>query len=396
MALMPVQFLCRCRKDSTLILVTITTLSKQPVVVSAHAVNGLTTPGELSDFEDSYDGLHLPARAYKRALPGTSRQRWMLDIKLHCSQLMQSLQAASAINEAGVWEGQQEDESLRLELQETCLKMQRMLTPANDTIQNIALAHHLEAALQYAVCNDLAKHVPTQNTITYDSLAAKASVDQTQCRRLLRLLISHGVFREPIYDHVAHTPASMSLLDPNVRAWAEYQTTDSMKSSTCLAEALTKWPGSPHQHETAFNLAHDTDLPMYKYFNRAPGKMERFRKAMAGMAHNPALSTSHALAGYPWRDLKHGASIVDIGGGNGHVYSALIQSFPSFKMTVQDIGVAADHVKDGIDFAKYDFFTSYPVRGANVYFMRQLLEDWADENAIRILQNQTSAMGPYS
>ena len=328
----------------------------------------------------------------------------ILDVKLQFSRLQQSMTAASLLDDQGHWSGLNENEALRLELYDMALKLQLMLTRPFDTIQAVAQAHHCEAALRYAVNNNLAQHVPTSGSISYSELATKASVDSNQCRRLLRLLASNQVFAEIFPDRVAHTPASLQLLDPDICAWVAYQTEDSFRSSAHLSEALNKWPGSENKSQTAYSLAHDTDLPMFEHMVEV-GKIERFRKAMKGQANQPHLSIDHVFAGYDWDKIVHPMSdhdasrkplIVDVGGGVGHIASAISNTFPSFDVRVQDYGVTESYSTDGIDFTQYNFFQPQPIKGADVYFMRQIFHDWSDEYAVHILRNQVAAMGPHS
>lgn len=42
------------------------------------------------------------------------------------------------------------------------------------------------------------------------------------------------------------------------------------------------------------------------------------------------------FAVYPWGSLPADATIVDVGGGNGHAMLDLLKAFPSFKAIVQD------------------------------------------------------------
>jgi 6-hydroxytryprostatin B O-methyltransferase len=276
-----------------------------------------------------------------------------------------------------------------------------MLTHPIDTIQMVAQTHHAEAALRCAVENRIAEHIPGNGSISYADLAVKASVDEDQTRRILRLLISQHIFSETSTGLLSHSPASLQLLDPGMRAWILYQTEDSLKASTHLSEALAKWPASSHKSETAYNLAHETELSMFEHMSQN-GRIGRFREAMSGNAKQPSFDTQHAVVGYPWQDLVDSqpegqrALVVDVGGGIGHVASAISSSFPALDVHVQDYGVTQPSIKDDIHFSHYDFFTSQPIQGASVYFLRQILHDWSDEYAIQILRNQIAAMGSHS
>lgn len=48
------------------------------------------------------------------------------------------------------------------------------------------------------------------------------------------------------------------------------------------------------------------------------------------------------------------------------------------------------------DFVAIDFFQESPVKGAEIYFLRHVIHDWPDKEAICILQNCASAMTQMS
>ena len=49
-----------------------------------------------------------------------------------------------------------------------------------------------------------------------------------------------------------------------------------------------------------------------------------------------------------------------------------------------------------VSFQGHDFFKPQPIQGADVYFLKNVLHDWSDPYAIRILQQLTPAMKPSS
>lgn len=51
---------------------------------------------------------------------------------------------------------------------------------------------------------------------------------------------------------------------------------------------------------------------------------------------------------------------------------------------------------DRVSFMAHDFFTSQPVKGADVFFLRKILHDWSDDYALKILQQITPVMKPGS
>lgn len=84
---------------------------------------------------------------------------------------------------------------------------------------------------------------------------------------------------------------------------------------------------------------------------------------------------------------------VDVGGGSGHISRAVLAKYPSLhgKIAVEDrpdYGTVsrADFAKDGIQMVPHDFFTPQPLKGAKVYYMRNILHDWPTDKCKIILE----------
>lgn len=45
---------------------------------------------------------------------------------------------------------------------------------------------------------------------------------------------------------------------------------------------------------------------------------------------------------YPWGDLAQGATICDVGGGNGHLTAEVVKAFPGLRLVVQDLPVTKE------------------------------------------------------
>jgi hypothetical protein len=93
--------------------------------------------------------------------------------------------------------------------------------------------------------------------------------------------------------------------------------------------------------------------------------------------------------------------LVDIGGGVGHDVIALQQRLPDLRgqYIVQDISVVVDSITSlppGISAQKHDFFSPQPVKNAKSYYLSNILHDWPDKQARKILQHITDAMGEDS
>lgn len=100
------------------------------------------------------------------------------------------------------------------------------------------------------------------------------------------------------------------------------------------------------------------------------------------------------------KDAKPGrALVVDMGGGKGHdlaKFSMAHPDAPKESLILQDLPEILKGVKpiESISVQPHDFFQPQPVKGARAYFMHNVLHDWTDPEAIRILKNIAEAMEP--
>jgi hypothetical protein len=124
------------------------------------------------------------------------------------------------------------------------------------------------------------------------------------------------------------------------------------------------------------------------------------------------MSLSQKATGVPWFETypvtenlivksPSDTLLVDIGGGLGHDLIALKDRFPDLpgKLILQELAVVINDVKDlpiGIEAMAHDFFKPQQVKNAKAYYLRHVLHDWPDKQAVLILESIRGAMGPES
>lgn len=114
---------------------------------------------------------------------------------------------------------------------------------------------------------------------------------------------------------------------------------------------------------------------------------------------------------FPWAELGPGATIVDVGGGVGGFDLQLAKLYPNLRFVIQDRPQVVEYgealwrtdypsaLQAGrVKFMHHDFFAAAgnPVRGADVYWMRYIMHDWADDAAVALLKGVAAAMSPTS
>lgn len=130
-----------------------------------------------------------------------------------------------------------------------------------------------------------------------------------------------------------------------------------------------------------------------------PQREKRFANSMTWLSNGPGYELSHVVDSFNWANFENG-TVVDLGGSYGQASCSIAAKFPSLEFVVQDLpGVVKEgraklisKMSDRIAFMNHDFFTEQPINGASVYFMRQILHDWSDSYAIRILKALVPAL----
>jgi hypothetical protein len=105
--------------------------------------------------------------------------------------------------------------------------------------------------------------------------------------------------------------------------------------------------------------------------------------------------------GDPNTEHKQRMLFVDVGGGYGHQSRETLKRFPGLqgRVVLQDThGAAIDSAKsiEGLKVVHHDFTKAQPVKGARVYYLRNILHDWPDQTCHTILSQLKDVLAPDS
>lgn len=221
-------------------------------------------------------------------------------------------------------------------------------------------------------------------------LAARTSSDPTALARLLRVLVDLGLL-EVAGDRFAATSRGEVLRvghPTDVRSLALMQT---------VIPKLTAWrhlADAVRRGEPVFEKLHG--MSSWAWLAANPAEEAVFNAAMARRA---ALQVAAIRAAY---DLATTRQVVDVGGGNGAVVAGLLAEEPLLSAVVADrpdVAAAATAALTSAGLggrargAPADFFVSVP-SGGDLYVLSNVLHDWDDAEAIRILGTVHAAMRP--
>ena len=227
---------------------------------------------------------------------------------------------------------------------------------------------------------------------TADELATGLGVQPEPLARLLRALSSYGVFAEDGSGRFAHTEMSRLLQE---------DAPDSLRYIALWCTEPWTWQAWPHLTDavrsgrSVFPDVFGAEFFPYLH-ERAADSARVFDKAMTQSSRQSAAD----VAGFV--DLAGATSVVDIGGGQGHVLAALLERHPELHGTLLDLPAvvanADPRLREGGAFSARagiiagDCRTAVPVQ-ADLYIIKNVLE-WDDESTRRTLRNIVEAARP--
>jgi SAM-dependent methyltransferase len=141
---------------------------------------------------------------------------------------------------------------------------------------------------------------------------------------------------------------------------------------------------------------HTFGISFFDYLELNQRVRQRFHKSMALRLQKEAQAVVEAY------DFSSHQLVVDVGGGNGALISAILKANPHLKGIVMDMASVADDffvvtkqnkVSDRCGFREGDFFKEV-TPGGDLYLLSYVIHDWADEQAIQILKNCRQAIAP--
>jgi len=201
--------------------------------------------------------------------------------------------------------------------------------------------------------------------------------------RVMRLCSSVGLFTEDATGRFGATPLSEVLTSDavgSVKVLAEEMGGTWMQSWMRLSEALKT--GEP-QMRPLFGM------DWWDYLKANPKEMERFAEAMKSNSLNSLRGVLEHC------DFAQTRTVVDVGGGLGHLAVALLERYPHLHGILVDLpDVVAmararlspmSGIASRLECVGTDMFVSVP--RADTYVLKHIIHDWDDDRCVRLLRN---------
>lgn len=255
----------------------------------------------------------------------------------------------------------------------TTASTQARQAPPHELIWEVAQAIVVSRSLHVVADLGVADHVGDE-PVSAEHLAAACGAEADALERVLRLLAAHGIF-EAATGGYRHTLCSSLLRSDHPMSM----------------RAFARLNGLPVFSATFAELGHSvrTGLPalelvapkgLWPYLQEHPEEAMVFEQAMTAKAH---ADVAGVLSAY---DFSPHRRIADVGGGHAHLIEAILRTYHDITGVLFELPHVANEVEPSsrLEVVAGDFFTD-PLPSCDAYLLMNILHDWDDEDASRIL-----------
>jgi SAM-dependent methyltransferase len=243
--------------------------------------------------------------------------------------------------------------------------------------------------IHVAVTLRIAEHLAAGVT-EIDRLAAAAGCDAGVLHSVLSYLAGKGVFDEPVTGRFALNAAARGLLDPSLRLCLDLDGLGGRFApawGTLLPYVRTGKPA----YEQLFGR------PFWEDLDAHPGLAAAFDDLIGPAGHGAPNAEFEITGG--WEPVR---TVIDVGGGTGAMLAELLRIRPHLRGILVDLPrtvarstpiFEAAGVAGRVTTAGQSFFDPLPA-GADLYLLRNVLNDWPDPEATAILSRCGEAARP--
>jgi hypothetical protein len=255
----------------------------------------------------------------------------------------------------------------------------RRRTPAGKLLEMIAM-RHVPQALHVVAVLGVADQLAS-GPRSAEELALATGSHAPTLYRVLRTLVAAGVFAEDAKGRFRLTGVGRRLRSDSA---------DSVRDASIFLSGESELEGllveCVRSGKTAVELASGTTHWIDYY--RQPARAAVFNAAMTALAN---AHFSGVVDAYDFRSIRQ---VVDVGGGHGRLISMILTAHPKMRGVLFDLphafeggrrALAEAGLADRCEVRSGDFFQSVP-GGGDAYILSRVIHDWADDQAIAILQ----------
>ncbi|MGO4616380.1 methyltransferase [Nocardia sp. 2YAB30] len=266
----------------------------------------------------------------------------------------------------------------------------RKLVPGHIALMELIAAGWITQAIHAAAALGIADRLAAGPQSSAE-LAAAVGADEDALRRLLRLLISHGIFSQRRDGRYALTPMARAL-----RRDADVSLRDAVLFFGSPGHR-NHWSHLVDAVRTGKPVGEELDgMPFFDYVQSDRELGELFDRAMTSIS---TLAMEPLFAAY---DFGRYETIVDVGGGEGTLLTEILRRAPRSRGILFDLPEVVESaparlaelgLADRCSVESGSFFDTVP-KGGDAYILKHIVHDWAEPEAGRILSAVRAAMTP--
>jgi 2,7-dihydroxy-5-methyl-1-naphthoate 7-O-methyltransferase len=235
----------------------------------------------------------------------------------------------------------------------------------------------------------VANHVAAGRT-RIDELASATGAHAESLHRVLRHLVSRGVFEEPSSGQFALNPPARGFLESGIQLGLDLDSFGGRMANAWGSLLRAVRTGAPAYHEIF-------GRPFWEDLEAHPDLGANFDALMGPAGHGSP--DPNVLVNGDWDSVR---TVVDVGGGTGALLSWILRAHPAVHGTLVDLPSTIARsgdvfqeagVTDRIATAAQSFFDPLPP-GADLYLLKNVLADWPDREARLLLQRLAEAARP--
>jgi SAM-dependent methyltransferase len=235
----------------------------------------------------------------------------------------------------------------------------------------------------------IADHIAA-GTARIDDLAAASGADSDSLHRVLRHLVSKGVFEEPSPGEFALNEPARGLLDSSARLALDLDGFGGRMAHAWGSLLRAVRSGAPAYHEVF-------GRPFWEDLRAHPDIAASFDALMGPPGHGTP--DPEVLVRGDWGSV---GTVVDVGGGTGSLLAEILRARPAVRGTLVDLPTTvaraaevfqAAGVSDRVTTVGQSFFHPLPA-GADLYLLKSVLSDWPDRELVVILRRCAEAARP--
>ncbi|KAK4499671.1 hypothetical protein PRZ48_010189 [Zasmidium cellare] len=305
-----------------------------------------------------------------------------------------------------------QDPSAKKDLYNAALELLYSVESAQDTAQRLYHGHVPLAMAQTGIDLNLFNILAEQQDRewTLEQLAEKTKAEPALLYRVLRCLNAYGMVTQTKDNTFTASNITKNLALPSTHAGIKHYSLTMTPAYNAIPKYLAKTGYKNPTDSAPFNLAYNTDLPVFEWRKHNP---ENAKAGQAFMAAQRIGQRSIWDGRVPVSDLQLSEKDVadgrvmfcDVGGGMGHQCLDLRKYHPELKgkMVTEDLPLAQDMIPNREEMKKldiepipHDFMKEQPTKNAKVYYLRNVIHNWNDEPSKVILSSVRKAMADDS